>query len=327
MKLSILNLAPVRQGQTAKEAIDGVVRLALFAERLGVARYWIAEHHNMPYLVSTATQLLIGHVLAHTQTLRVGSGGVMLPNHSPLTVAEQYGTLATLYPNRVDLGVGRAPGTDPLTARALRRHEHDAAHNFANDVAELQRYFNGSDEDAIKAVPATKTDVPIYMLGSSTSSAYLAAELGLSYAFASHFAPNMLLEAVNIYRQNFKPSAHLDKPYVIMGVNATVATSDEEAQFLLTSSQQFFLNIVRREQHPLLPPVSSMEDLWTASEKAMNANMHTYSLIGGQNSVAHQLQAIQSVLQPDELMAVNYIFDEAKQMDSYRLLDEVIKVI
>lgn len=326
MKLSILNLAPVRQGQNPEQAIDAVVRLALFAEELGVERYWIAEHHNMPYLVSTATQLLIAHVLAHTDTLRVGSGGVMLPNHSPLTVAEQYGTLATLYPDRVDLGVGRAPGTDPITARALRRNDYDAAHNFLNDVVELQRYFSDTD-GIVKAIPATKTNVPIYILGSSTSSAYLAAELGLPYAFASHFAPNILLEAVKIYRQNFKPSAHLTAPYVIMGVNAVVADSDEEAKFLLTSSQQFFLNVVRREQNPLLPPVESMDGLWTVSEKTMNANMHAYSLVGAQNTVAHQLQVIKDVVKPDELIAVNYIFDEDKQMASYRLLNEVMTKI
>nr|WP_019518834.1 LLM class flavin-dependent oxidoreductase [Moraxella boevrei] len=324
MQLSILNLAPVRQGQSPKNAIDSLVNLAKFAENLGVARYWIAEHHNMPSLVSSATQLLIGHVLAHTISLNVGSGGVMLPNHSPLIVAEQYGTLATLYPNRVELGLGRAPGTDPMTARALRRNEADVSHNFPHDVAELQHYF-GNNTTSVKAVPATNTNVPIYILGSSTSSAYLAAELGLPYAFASHFAPRMMVEAVKIYRTQFKPSQVLDKPYVIIGTNAIVADTDKNAQFLATSTYQFFLNVVRGQSNPLLPPVDNMDEIWHPHEKSMAMNMLNCSLIGSQTTVNHQLNTLKTAVNPDELMAVSYIFDEDLQKQSYTMLNDIVK--
>lgn len=324
MKLSILNLAPVRQGQTPKQAIDSLVNLAQFAEKLGVARYWIAEHHNMPYLVSSATQLLISHVLSHTKTLKVGSGGVMLPNHSPLIVAEQYGTLATIYPNRVELGLGRAPGTDPVTAQALRRNMADVSHNFAEDIGQLQRYF-GDEKSRVNAYPAIGTKVPMYILGSSTASAYLAGDLGLPYAFASHFAPKFLSQAVQIYRHHFRPSDVLDKPYVIVGANAIVADDDDTANFLATSSQQFFLNVVRGSQNPLLPPVHNMDELWHPQEKAMAQSMHACALVGSKDTVYQQLSAIDKAVQPDELMAVSYIFDEDLQFDSYQKLDEVVK--
>ncbi|MFV2030635.1 LLM class flavin-dependent oxidoreductase [Neisseria sp. S1] len=323
--VSMLNLVPVRAGQTNAEAIGSMVKLAKEAEKLGYARYWIAEHHNTGSLVSSATQLLIGHTLAHTETIRVGSGGVMLPNHSPLLVAEQYGTLATIYPNRVDLGLGRAPGTDQLTAAALRRNERDVSLNFPDDVRALQRYFGPADKQGyVKAFPGVGLEVPLYILGSSTESAYLAAELGLPYVFAAHFAPRMLEMAVEIYRRGFKPSAVLDKPEVIVCLNAIVADSDEEAAYLATSQEQFFLNVVRNTRNPLPLPVESMEGVWSHAEEAMVRQMLSESLVGSKESVAKQLESFQSRLHADEVMAVSYIYDEEKQYRSYSLLKEIV---
>ncbi|KLT72068.1 hypothetical protein PL75_10190 [Neisseria arctica] len=323
--VSMLNLVPVRAGQTNAEAIGSMVKLAKEAEKLGYARYWIAEHHNTGSLVSSATQLLIGHTLAHTETIRVGSGGVMLPNHSPLLVAEQYGTLATIYPNRVDLGLGRAPGTDQLTAAALRRNERDVSLNFPDDVRALQRYFGPADKQGyVKAFPGVGLEVPLYILGSSTESAYLAAELGLPYVFAAHFAPRMLEMAVEIYRRGFKPSAVLDKPEVIVCLNAIVADSDEEAAYLATSQEQFFLNVVRNTRNPLPLPVESMEGVWSHPEEAMVRQMLSESLVGSKERVAKQLESFQNRLHADEVMAVSYIYDEEKQYRSYSLLKEIV---
>ncbi len=257
MKLSILNLVPLREGQDYRQAIESMVSLAKLAESLGVERYWIAEHHNMPNLASSATQLLIQHTLANTSTLKVGSGGVMLPNHAPYLVAEQYGTLATLYPGRVQLGLGRAPGTDMRTARALRR---GAIHpEFIDDLLELRGYFENTNP--VSAYPAAGLEIPFYILGSSTDSAYLAAELGLPYAFASHFAPEMMEEAVAIYRRLFKPSKHLEKPYVILGANAILADTHEQAQQLATTYMLFALGILRNARRKLHEPFASLEEL------------------------------------------------------------------
>lgn len=342
MKLSILNLVPVREGQNYQLAMQAMIKLAQHAEQLGVERYWIAEHHNMKHLASSATSLLIQHTLANTKTLKVGSGGVMLPNHSPYIVAEQYGTLATLYPNRVELGLGRAPGTDMRTARALRRTMDN--HDFPTDIAELRGYF--ANTNPVSAYPAAGLDVPFYILGSSTESAYLAAELGLPYAFASHFAPRMLEEAVAIYRRYFKPSEHLAKPYVIIGVNAIVADSDEEAESLATSQTQFFLNVVTDTQQSLQPPVANDDEVWKNhkkaqfpphfgpvdfdemplynQERAVVEQMTACSVIGSPESVAEQLKSLREQVEFDEIMAVTYIFDEEKQAKSYRLLKEIV---
>ena len=342
MKLSILNLVPVREGQNYQQAMAAMVALAQYAESIGIERYWIAEHHNMKNLASSATSLLIQHTLAHTQTLRVGSGGVMLPNHSPYVVAEQYGTLETLYPGRVELGLGRAPGTDMRTARALRRGQN--ALDFPAEIAELRGYFDNSNP--VSAYPSAGLNVPFYILGSSTESAYLAAELGLPYAFASHFAPRMLEMAVNIYRQQFKPSAHLAQPYVIVGVNAIVAASDEEAARLATTQTRFFLNVVTNAQQNLQPPLASDEDVWANhaqaqrpphfgpvdfqhialhnQERAVVEQMTACSLIGSPASVAQQLDQLRAAVPFDEMMAVSYIFDEQQQMQSYQLLKEVV---
>ena len=325
-KLSILNLVPVRQGQSNKDAIDSMVALAKFADQVGYHRYWIAEHHNTRSLVSSATQVLICHTLSQTDRIRVGSGGVMLPNHSPLMVAEQYGTLATMYPNRVDLGLGRAPGTDPKTAAALRRHAHDISHQFPQDIADLQRYF-GDDavQGDVKAIPAISTQVPLYILGSSTDSAYLAAKLGLPYAFASHFAPRLMPEALHIYRTNFKPSDVLDVPYVIIGCNAIVADTDREAQYLATTQQQSFLNVVRGRGQPMQPPVDDMNAIWLPHEKAAVMHMTACSFVGGRDTVQEQLQAFQSRYQADELMVMSHIFDENLQQNSYQMLYDIVQ--
>lgn len=318
----------MRQGQTAKDAIDAMVRLAQHLESLDFTRFWIAEHHNMPHLASSATQILIAHTLSHTQKIRVGSGGVMLPNHSPLQVAEQYGTLETLYPNRVDLGLGRAPGTDQMTAMALRRGHRDVSMHFADDIAELQRYFGDENQQGyVKAYPALGLNVPLYILGSSTESAYLAGRLGLPYAFAAHFAPRMLAMAVEIYRNEFKPSAVLNEPYMMICNNILVADSDDEAQFLATTQQQLFWDLVRGVSRGMCPPVPDMDALWSPQEKLAAQAMMTTSIIGDKDSVKQQLIDFQEKYQADELIAINYVFDEQKQHHSYSLLKQIIETI
>lgn len=321
---SILNLAPLREGESFAHAVDNLVDLARLAERTGYTRYWIAEHHNMPYLASSATSLLIGRVLDRTSTIRVGSGGVMLPNHSPFLVAEQYGTLATLYPNRVDLGLGRAPGTDPATARAIRRHQDDFAMSFPSDIQQLQFYFSDEEREGVRAYPAKGLNIPLYILGSSVESAYLAGEMGLPYAFASHFAPRFLEQAVQIYRQTFKPSAALDKPKVIVGLNAVIADTDEEANLLATTSLQFFLNVVTGERSGMKPPVADIERLVPQHILSMAKSMTACSVIGSPATVKAQLQALQDKVHADELMAVSYIYDKDKQARSYEAFAQVV---
>lgn len=321
---SILNLAPLREGESFAHAVDNLVDLARLAERTGYTRYWIAEHHNMPYLASSATSLLIGRVLDRTSTIRVGSGGVMLPNHSPFLVAEQYGTLATLYPNRVDLGLGRAPGTDPATARAIRRHQDDFAISFPSDIQQLQFYFSDEEREGVRAYPAKGLNIPLYILGSSVESAYLAGEMGLPYAFASHFAPRFLEQAVQIYRQTFKPSAVLDKPKVIVGLNAVIANTDEEANLLATTSLQFFLNVVTGERSGMKPPVADIERLVPPHILSMAKSMTACSVIGSPATVKAQLQALQDKVRADELMAVSYIYDKDKQARSYEAFAQVV---
>ncbi|WP_165006429.1 LLM class flavin-dependent oxidoreductase [Neisseria yangbaofengii] len=324
LKLSMLNLVPLREGQTQKQAIESMVTLAQTAERLGYGRYWIAEHHNMPNLLSSATQLLVGHTLANTQTIRVGTGGVMLPNHSPLAVAEQYGTLATMYGDRIDLGVGRAPGTDPRTALALRRNAQDVSINFPHDIQTIQRYFGNADEQGyVKAYPAMDKNVPLYILGSSTESAYLAAELGMPYVFASHFAPRMMEMAVQIYRNGFKPSKYLGKPEVIICVNIIVADTDGEAHLLHTSQQQQFLGVVSGQMKPLQPPVADMSTVWTYDQESAVKQMLGEDIVGSKESVHKQLISLQARVQADEIMALNYIYDEAKQAESFEMLKEI----
>jgi luciferase family oxidoreductase group 1 len=302
-----------------------MVSLAQATEELGYSRYWIAEHHNTPTLVSSATSILIKHTLEHTKSIRVGSGGVMLPNHSPLVVAEQFGTMATIYPGRLDLGLGRAPGTDMMTASALRRSKNDSVFTFPEDVQALLTYFGPLENQGyVKAYPGVATNIPIYILGSSTDSAYLAAKLGLPYVFASHFAPRYMEEAISIYRDRFQPSNYLDKPYMMVCLNVIAAESDEEAKFESTTMQQFFLNVVRGTQTPLSPPVQTMDGLWSPHEEQMATSMSSVTLMGGKQSIKEQLTAFQEKYNVDELMAVSYIYDPDKQKRSYEILKEVV---
>ena len=323
--VSVLNLAPIRAGQGPKQAIEAMVELAQAVEKMGYQRYWIAEHHNTPTLVSSATSILIKHTLEHTDTIRVGSGGIMLPNHSPLVVAEQFGTIATIYPNRVELGLGRAPGTDMMTANALRRSKNDSVYTFPDDVKALLTYFGPEERQGyVKAYPGVGTNIPIYILGSSTDSAYLAASLGLPYVFASHFAPRYMEEAIRIYRDRFQPSAYLDKPYMMVCLNVIAAETDEEAEMLSTTMQQFFLNVVRGTQNPLQPPVDNIDELWSSAEKEMAASMSSVTLMGGKETIRHQLTSFQDYYNVDELMVVSYIFDPDKQKRSFEILKEVV---
>lgn len=320
MKLSALSLVPVRQGQTHKQAIDTMLREAHLCEELGFERYWIAEHHNIKAYASSATQILVSEILHHTQKIKVGAGGVMLPNHSPLLVAEQYGTLATMYPNRVEIGVGRAKGTDPFTARALRRQ----ATNHEQDVADLQHYFGTEQQNGVNALPGAGTNVPLYILGSSVSSAYYAAEKGLPYAFASHFMPMQQKEAVEIYRKNFKPSEYCQQPYVIFCWNIAIAETDEEAHYNNSTLIQLFLNEQRGINIPVQPPVEHI-DYYSAGEER-SIQMQTAGIFIGSKATAAQqyAQFRQEFSGVDEIMCTGYIWDEAKMHQSYRLFKEIV---
>lgn len=320
MKLSALSLVPVRQGRTHKQAIDTMLREARLCEELGFERYWIAEHHNIKAYASSATQILVSEILHHMQKIKVGAGGVMLPNHSPLLVAEQYGTLATMYPNRVEIGVGRAKGTDPFTARALRRQ----ATNHEQDVADLQHYFGTEQQNGVNALPGAGTNVPLYILGSSVSSAYYAAEKGLPYAFASHFMPMQQKEAVEIYRKNFKPSAYCQQPYVIFCWNIAIAETDEEAHYNNSTLIQLFLNEQRGINIPVQPPVEHI-DYYSAAEERSIQIQTAGIFIGSKATAAQQYaQFRQEFSGVDEIMCTGYIWDEAKMHQSYRLLKEIV---
>ncbi len=323
--LSVLNLAPIRQGQNAKQAIDSMVDLAQSVENMGYTRYWIAEHHNSPTLVSSATSILIKHTLEHTNHIRVGSGGIMLPNHSPLVVAEQFGTMATIYPDRLDLGLGRAPGTDMHTASALRRSKHDSVYTFPEDVNSLLTYFGPAEQQGyVKAYPGIGTNIPIYILGSSTDSAYLAANLGLPYVFASHFASQQMEVAISIYRKNFQPSKYLDRPYMIVCLNVIAAETDEEAAKLSTTMQQFVLNIIRGTKAPLQPPVDDINEICNAAEIEMLNSRSSITFLGNKESIRNQLTEFQERYDVQEIMVVSYIFDPEKQKRSYEILKEVV---
>lgn len=322
--VSVLNLAPIRVGQGAKDAIDSMVDLAQATEKMGYKRYWVAEHHNTPTMVSSATAILIKHILEHTDKIEVGSGGIMLPNHSPLVVAEQFGTMATIYPNRLNLGLGRAPGTDMMTASALRRSKHDSVYTFPSDVQSLLQYFGPEEvQGYVKAYPGVGTNIPIYILGSSTESAVLAAKLGLPYVFAAHFAPAYMEEAIKIYRNQFQPSEYLDSPYMMVCLNVIGAESNEEAQIESTTMQQFFLNVVRGTKNLLSPPVEKMDGLWNGQEKQMAQSMSSVTLLGNKEAIRDQLNSFQEKYNVDEIMAVSYIFDPDKQKRSYEILKEV----
>jgi luciferase family oxidoreductase group 1 len=321
--LSILDLVPITFGSTAKAALENSLDLARNAERLGYRRFWVAEHHNMTGIASAATSVVIGYLAGGTSTIRVGAGGVMLPNHSPLIIAEQFGTLETLYDGRIDLGLGRAPGTDPLTMRALRR-EAARANDFPRDVQELQAFLAPVQAgQRVQAVPGGGTEVPLWILGSSTFGAQLAAMLGLPYAFASHFAPDHLLEALEVYRATFRPSAQLAEPHAMVGVNVVVADTDDEAGRLFTTMQQGFANLARGTPGPYLPPVDDMESHWTPAEKATASRMLAHSFVGSPDTVREGLDRFVEATRADELMVVAAIHDHARRVRSYELLAEL----
>jgi luciferase family oxidoreductase group 1 len=316
--VSILDLATVVQGDPdTSNAFKRSLVQARQAERFGFLRYWFAEHHNMESVASSATSVLIGYIAGGTSRIRVGSGGIMLPNHAPLVIAEQFGTLASLYPNRIDLGIGRAPGTDPVTSYALRRNMRSNTDEFPNDVAELIQYLEPADPAAkVKAVPGQGTQVPVWLLGSSTYSAQLAGLMGLPFAFASHFAPTYLGEALRIYRQSFRPSARLKEPYAMACVNVVIAETDEEAAFLATSYQQLALGIFRNERQPLQPPVTSLDQIWNEREKAGVEHMLEFTFKGSKTTVAASLQHFLNQTGLNELMVATNLYDLNKKLYS-----------
>ena len=316
---SILDLAPVTAGSDASQSFRNTLDLAQLGEQLGYRRYWLAEHHNMPGIASAATAVLIGHVAGGTSTIRVGSGGIMLPNHAPLQVAEAFGTLASLYPGRIDLGLGRAPGTDQATARALRRY-FDRADAFPQDVLELLGYFEPAQPaQPVRAVPGAGLEVPVWLLGSSLFSARLAAQLGLPFAFASHFAPDAMDEALALYRRDFIPSARLQQPYAMLGINVVAADSDAEARRAFTTQQQSFINL-RRGQPGLVPaPIDDIEGYWTAPEKLMVERALACAVVGGVDTVKQGLAAFIVRHRPDELMLTANVFEHAARRHSFEL--------
>lgn len=321
---SILDLAPIAEGSTASDAFRNSVELAQEAERLGYKRVWFAEHHGMAGVASAATAVVIAHVAGATRSIRVGAGGVMLPNHAPLVIAEQFGTLNAMFPGRIDLGVGRAPGTDQLTMRALRRDAGAAAEEFPRDVQELQFFLQPAEAgQKIKAVPGEGQQVPIWLLGSSLYSAQLAAALGLPFAFASHFAPELMEQAVAIYRSRFKPSGQLRQPYVMLAVNVIAAETTEEARHLFTSMQVAFVNMLRDDRKPVQPPLDDIEAYWTPQEKAWVEQKLIRSFVGDADLVHQGLSTFIGQFRPDELIITGHFFDPSARLRSVRATAQV----
>jgi luciferase family oxidoreductase group 1 len=316
--LSVLDLSPIVEGRDAAFALRNTLDLARHAERWGYRRYWLAEHHNMPGIASAATSIVIAHVANGTSTIRVGAGGIMLPNHSPLTIAEQFGTLESLYPGRIDLGLGRAPGSDGLTARAMRRNAADAADAFPQDVLEVIAYFRDAG-GPVRAVPGAGLHVPIWILGSSLFGAQLAAALGLPYAFASHFAPGQLMQASAVYRAQFRPSEQLDRPYLMLGFGVVAADSDEEAKLLFTSQQQAFVNLRSGRPGRLPPPVAGFEEQLGPAERMMLAQTLSCYAIGSRETVRRGLNEFITRTGADELIITSHIFDHAARLKSYEI--------
>ena len=324
---SLLDLAPVTEGSDPRQAFANMLDLARHAESLGYYRYWLAEHHNMPGIASAATAVLIGHVAGGTSRIRVGAGGIMLPNHAPLQVAEQFGTLASLYPDRIDLGLGRAPGTDQPTARALRRY-FDSADAFPQDVAELLHYFEPAQPgQPVRAVPGAGIDVPVWLLGSSLFSAQLAAALGLSFAFASHFAPAAMDEALALYRRDFRPSKWLAQPHAMLALNVVGADSDAEARRLFTTQQQSFVRLRRGEPGLIPPPIDDIEAFWTPAEKAMVAQALACAVVGDPVEVRDGIAAFVARHRPDELMLTANIFDHDARRHSFAIAADACREI
>jgi len=323
--LSILDLVPVVEGKTPADAFANTKDLAQHAEQWGYQRYWVAEHHNMVGIASAATSVVIGYIAAHTSTIRVGAGGIMLPNHSPLLIAEQFGTLESLYPGRIDLGLGRAPGTDRATSQAMRR-DMMASDHFPDDVLELQSYFGPLRPDQIiQAVPGTGLNVPLWILGSSLYGAQLAAALGLPYAFASHFAPDALEHALSIYKAQFRPSDQLPKPHAMAGVNVVLADTDTEADKLFTTIQQRFTDMVRGKRGYLKPPINDINAYWSSDEQFHVSRMLTCSFVGSPDTVKRKLDTFVASTGVDELMVASAIFDHQARLRSYELLAQINK--
>ncbi len=324
----MLDLAPVAEGSTPADALQNSLDLARHTEQYGYTRFWVAEHHNMISVASVATSVIIGFLAQGTTSIRIGSGGIMLPNHSPLIVAEQFGTLAALFPGRIDLGLGRAPGTDPETAQAIRTERMQAAMDFPNEVRKIQRYFSAENSNAkVRSVLSEGADVPIWILGSSTDSAYLAAEFGLPYAFASHFAPQLLLPALDIYRNNFKPSVHLSKPYVMVGSQVVVAETDDEAEFLSSTIIRSMLGIVTGKRELMQPPTRHLGYGQWGIFKDRIDQMLAFSVISGRNSLKEKLAEMLEITGADEIIASSHIFDHQKRLESYRIFAEVMKTM
>jgi luciferase family oxidoreductase group 1 len=322
--LSVLDLAPILEGQSIAQRFENTLDLARHAERLNYKRYWLTEHHNIPSIASAATSVVIGYVAGGTKTIRVGSGGIMLPNHAPLVIAEQFGTLETLYPGRIDLGLGRAPGTDQRTARALRHGFDNVDETFPRDVMELQSYLApATPGQPLRAIPGSGTNVPIWLLGSSLFSAQLAAALGLPFAFASHFAPQLLLQALQVYRRTFEPSGTLQAPYAMAGIAIVAADSDDEARRLFTSHQQSFVNLRRGRPAPMPPPIESMDAYWTPMEREMVESAMTYAIAGGPETVRRRLGDFIELSGVDEVIVMGQTYDHAARLRSFEIVANV----
>ena len=321
---SVLDLAPIVEGGTPAESFRNALDLAQHSERFGYHRFWLAEHHNMPGIASAATSVVIGYVAAGTVSIRVGAGGIMLPNHAPLTIAEQFGTLESLYPGRIDLGLGRAPGSDRLTAHALRRALNSDGDDFPELLHELQFFFKTPVEgQKVQAVPGGGLNIPIWLLGSSGFSAQLAGQLGLPFAFAGHFSPEYIVPAFRLYRENFKPSDRLEKPYAMLALNVIAAESDEEANYLATSQYQSFLNLVRGKPGKIQPPVRDMDLIWTEQEKALVESRTGGSVVGSRDTVRAGLERVLEATNADEIMVNAIIYDHAARVRSYEIVADV----
>ena len=321
---SVLDLAYVRDGETINETFKNTLDSARFVDDLGFSRYWLSEHHNMQNVASAATSLLIGYVAGGTSRIKVGSGGIMLPNHTALSIAEQFGTLDALYPNRIDLGLGRAPGTDQLTASVLRRGNNFMNYNFEEEIESLQTFFSEENKDSkVRAFPGEGANVPIYILGSSTDSAFLAAKLGLPYAFAGHFAPQQFHQAVEIYRSQFQPSKYLDKPYTIACVNISAADTDEQAHYLSMSMYQGFLNIITDKRQPIVAPENTNLELVSPEQKYMLKGMTALSFIGCKNTLTQSFQEFIFESKVNEIMASSNIFDQKAKRRNYKIISEI----
>ncbi|MFB6364126.1 LLM class flavin-dependent oxidoreductase [Paenibacillus elgii] len=323
---SVLDLSPIVEGGSPAESFRNTLDLARHAEKWGYNRYWLAEHHNMPSIASSATSVVIAHVASGTSTIRVGSGGIMLPNHSPLVIAEQFGTLESLFPGRIDLGLGRAPGTDQRTAFALRRDIRNGGQDFPDQLDELRAYFDPSLASGpmhVRAIPGEGLTIPIWLLGSSSFSAQLAGHLGLPFAYASHFSPANTVPAMELYRRTFKPSKVLEKPYAMVGVNVIAADTDEEANRLGTTLQQQFLNLIRGIEGQLKPPVDNMDSLWSEYEKQALQQQLGSSIFGSPETVKQKLQAFLDATQADEMMVVGHVFDHQARLRSYEIVADL----